>query len=406
MLKRFLVIPLLLLFCVTPLRALAGDDPATLARKGFDRVLNLDMVEARKRFAELAKVYPDYPFTHFLKASVDWAEAEVTRGKKRAELRERAVRSMEAAVELADRRLADPATGSNTESNDLWQLTRGMARFFAGRLYADTGHSFKAYRQIRKARDDLEQLIARRPDMHDAYLVLGMYEYLAGSVPRGMRWLASLLDLRGNLSTGVRYLEIASAKAPVMAPEAARMLLIATAAFPETTRGCAYRSMSKYARNKYPKNPHFSVALQLMYVNCGQPVKALAENRVAEKQFLQEFPELNKEFRMVRFAAWRDQGKLEAVRGLKDQFRRDPDYWKLVLAQTLDVVGDRGGAMALYNEIYWSDIEGRELQTHSGPPADWLVRRAAEYRKHPYAPPKASAPINGEALYLHAQVAG
>jgi len=378
----------------------ADDDAATrLARHGVDQVLNLDLEQARQTFKTLQTRHPAYPFALFLEAAVDWAEAEVSEGARRDGMRERAIRSMVATAERVDQYLDEGGSVDVAQ----WRLTRGMANFFAARMYADSGHSIKAYRLGRAGRDELRELIAKNPDLNDAYLVLGMYEYIAGSIPRGLRWLAALFDLKGDRDLGVRYLERASAKAPVMAPEAARMLLVAAGILPETTRSCAYLPMARYTRKTYPGNPHYSVALQLLLANCGYPAEALAELAVAEKQFLGQFPNLKEEFRVIRIYAFRDQGRMAEIQKMKSDFPRDQAYWRLIVAQTHDVLGNHDEAWKIYDDIFWADIKGQDIETDSGPPSEWIIERATRYRKSPYRPVSKTAKIKGEYLYMDGQ---
>ena len=371
-----------------------------LARHGVDQVLNLEMDNARKTFIQLGNTYPDFALTSFLKAFVDWADAEVAKGAERDKLRGKAIQEMLATANTASEKIQKLG---RTNTGEKWRLTRGMANFFAARLYADSGHSFKAFQLIRTARDEMRELIKKHPDENDAYLVLGMYEYLAGSIPRGSRWLASLLGIKGDRALGVKYLEQASAKAPIMAPEAARMLLVAASIFPETTRNCAYLPMAKYVQSKYPNNPHYSMALQLLYANCGYPQKALDELAVAEKRFLEDFPDIKKQLKVIKIYAYRDLGQVDEILAMKNEFPRDQDYWNLVLAQTYDVVGEHGKAKKIYDDIFWSEVNGKEIKTHSGPPSDWIIKRAAKYRKHPYQPADPNAKIVGDYLYLDGQ---
>ena len=348
-----------------------------MARKGVDQVLNLEMEEARQTFTRLRTQSPAYPLLPFLDASVFWAEAEIAQAN-RDQLRELAISKMLDAVNQSNVKLGqDPQAVS-------WKVTRGMASFFAARMYADNGRSIKAYRYGRAGRDDLREAIKVNPGLDDAYLVLGMYEYIAGSIPRGLRWLAVMFDLTGDQALGVRYLERATNKASVMAPEAARMLLVAAGIQPETTHTCAYLDLARHAREKYPRNPHYSVALQLIYVNCGYPDLALAETEAAETQFAGEFPNLKEEFEVIRLYAYRDLGRLGTILSMQKKFENDQAYWKVILAQTYDVLGQRKKAVALYDEIYWMDIEGKTIRTESGPPADWILDRATRYRKQPY----------------------
>jgi len=393
----FSLLPALIFY---PNPSFADQDANSLARQGVDQVLNLEMDNARKTFGELEKKYPGFALTQFLKASVDWAEAEVSSGDKRNSMRDRAIESMLKAANTAEAQIEKLGDSSAAEQ---WHLTRGMSNFFAARMYADSGHTLRAYHLGRSGRDELRELIEKHPDDNDAYLVLGMYEYIAGSIPRSLRWLAALLDLSGDRALGVKYLERASAKAPVMAPEAARMLLVAAGIFPETTRSCAYLPMAKYVRQKYPANPHYSMALQLLYVNCGYPRKALDEMAVAEKQFQKDFPNLKDEFKVIRVYAYRELGQIDKVMAMKKDFPRDQDYWNLILAETYDVVGEHKKAKNIYDDFFWSDVNGREIKTDSGPPSDWIIDRATRYRKHPYQPADPNARIVGDYLYLAGQ---
>ncbi|MDX5150955.1 MAG: hypothetical protein R3188_00640 [Acidiferrobacterales bacterium] len=381
----------------------AEQDAVALARHGVDQVLNLEMDNARETFNQLGNTYPDFALTSFLKAFVDWADVEVSKGPERDKMRGKATQAMLAAANVASEKIIK-LKGTNT--GEKWYLTRGMANFFAARLYADSGHSFKAFQLIRTARDEMQELIKKHPDENDAYLVLGMYEYLAGSIPRGSRWIASLLGIKGDRALGVKYLEQASAKAPIMAPEAARMLLIAASVFPETTRSCAYLPMAKYVRLTYPNNPHYSMALQLLYANCGYPNKALDEMAVAEKRFLEDFPDIKKQLKVIKIYAYRDLGQVDKILAMKNEFPKDQDYWNLVLAQTYDVVGEHEKAKKIYDDIYGAEVRGRKIKTHSGPPEEWIIKRAAKYRKQPYKPADPNAKIVGNYLYLEGQPHG
>ncbi len=384
----------LLLTMLAPLLTSAANlTPEQIARKGIDQVINLQMDDARNTFTRLAHRYPDYSLTPFLDATVYWAEAEAAR-KNRNKLVQLAIQKMEQAAKTADEALyIDP-------DHNGWLLTRGMSNFFAARMHADRGRTMRAYQLGRSGRDDLRALIEKDPEANDAYLVLGMYEYIAGSIPRGLRWLAVLFDLSGDIDKGVQYLERGTSKALIMAPEAARMLLVAAGLKPETTRTCAYLPLAKNARKRYPANPHYSIALQLILVNCGYPKQALLETTASEKQFLDQFPKLKNEFEAIRIYAYRDLGDIKKIESLKNKFIDDEYYWKLILAETHDVIGNRRNAVEIYDEIFWADLEGEEIETSSGPSPDWIIERASKYRKKPYQAADPDKKIDGDYLTL------
>lgn len=362
--------------------ATAAPTAQQLARQGIDQVLNLEFEQARATFDTLEEQFHGYPLLPFLRASVDWAESEAHVGPGHDEVKKRALTHMLDSAELSKTML------KREPDNHLWLLNQGLSKFFAARLYADMSQPIMAYRFGRGGRDDLREVIEQDPGMDDAYLALGMYEYIAGSIPRGLRWLAALFDLNGDRDKGVRYLQQATTHAPVLAPEAARMMLVAAGFEPEVFPACTYLRLAQYARNRYPANPHYSLALQLLYVNCGYPQRALAELRHAENSYLERFPNLAEELESIRIFIYRDLGDLERIRSMKSKFPKDQDYWRLIMAQTYDIRGQRDQALAIYNDLFWKDVRGEEFETDSGPPEDWIIDRAKKYRKQPYKLPR------------------
>ena len=145
------------------------------------------------------------------------------------------------------------------------------------------------------------------------------------------------------------------------------------------------------------------MALQLLYANCGYPQKALDEMAIAEKRFLEDFPDIKKQLKVIKIYAYRDLGQVNKILAMKNEFLKDQDYWNLVLAQTYDVVGEHEKAKKIYDDIFWAEQRGREIKTHSGPPSDWIIKRAAKYRKHHYQPADPNAKIVGDYLYLDGQ---
>jgi tetratricopeptide (TPR) repeat protein len=371
---------ILLLSLLVPMGARANE---LLARQGVDQLLHLEFDKADQTFARLARENPDYPLVGFLKASVYWVRAEAWQGEaKKAAWRE-AERRLEETIAHSEQML-------EKKPNDvLWRLNLGMSQFFYARVQVEMQRLFKTIRYARAGRDVLRDLIKEHPDIEDAYFVLGMYEYIAGSVPRGLKWLTYLLDISGDRELGIKYLERATARARIMAPEAARMLLAAAALQPEYAAPCKYLTLSRQMVSLYPENPHYSGANQLILVHCGYPDEALKENRRAFATYLKRFPDMTAPLNLVKLQVYPAIGAMDKIEEMAPLFaKKDYAHWYLAKAQTYDVIGERKKAKLMYREIVFAADNPDDSTVFWETPPDFVVEKAELYMQHPYRRPK------------------
>lgn len=133
-------------------------------------------------------------------------------------------------------------------------LVLAMAKALSARLLMEQHHWIRAYRYGHSARRMLEQLNNDAPT-EDAYVMMGLFDYYTGSVPRGLKWLTVLLDFSGDTRRGIRYLERAVEHAPTAAPEAARVLLKEVRHQDAAT--CRYLPLADLVVRQFPNNPSF-----------------------------------------------------------------------------------------------------------------------------------------------------
>ena len=279
----------------------------------------------------------------FYRAMLTLAKAKASSGERRERLRQQAL----------DKLLNWVRESAKSSKNLPSTLTIGMAKAFIARIYLDQERWFKAYRYGSAGRDELRALVERKPDSEDANLVLGLYEFYSGSVPAGLRGLMALIDLSGDRDKGLRYLERAVAHAPIAAPEAARILIYELPlTAPEV---CAYLPLLKEVRQRYPKNPLFTLRLQRVYRECGYPLQALEENRRAEKHF-QSNHWLKRKLDWEALHIHRDLGNVEAIKLLRTQFRDASQIWSMAKAGALDVLGKHRQAETIYRQV---GVEGK-----------------------------------------------
>lgn len=395
---RGIFLMLALACCLVPRTLLAAEPyPAEtrLAREGVNALLNVELDRSTAIFDRLEKEYPNYPLSGFLHGAVYWVRAEIAQKKERRPARAAAAQHLEAAIATAEKAL------EKNPDDPYWRLDLGMSLFFAARIYADQGRIFTTYRYARRGRDILRELLQTHPHIEDAYFVLGMYEYIAGSVPRSLKWLTRMFDISGDRNLGIRYLERATAKAPIMAPEAARILLAAAAIQPEYARPCQYRPLAISTYMKFPKNAYFSMALQLIDVHCGYPEQALALNQVSVDRYLKQYPSLRSTLELVKLQAYRSLGDLKQVDAMKPKFiQRDPAYWYLARAQTLDLLGRRTEATKIYHDLKWASLYPSEYPEFKKVP-DWVLDQVEIFSKTPFQKPRRVAVATKDALRLN-----
>ncbi len=317
------------------------EDPA---RRGVDHLVRGEIEPAAAAFDAWGAREPEHPLLPFYRATVRLGAVEVASAATKSAAEATATAALEGVVARSRRELAA------TPGQPQWRLSLGLAQAFLARLYMKQKKWFDAYRNGRAARDGLAELVTAHPELEDAYLVLGLFEYHTGSVPAGLKWLIALLDFSGDRELGIRYLERATQHARAAAPEAARVLLREVKL--PAPRACDYLPLARRMREDYAPNPQFSLALQQLYVTCGQPRAALAEHRRALRDYAARYAKYRTAFEKLALAIHRDLGDADAVEAVDTDAVQ---HRALAQAQALDVAGARAEAVTIYRWL--SDAE-------------------------------------------------
>lgn len=104
-----------------------------------------------------------------------------------------------------------------------------------------------------------EKLLAVAPDCYDAYLAVGVENYLLGLRPAPERWLFRLYGAEANKDRGVRTLELTAQKGHYLQPLA--QLLLAVAALRDKDSNRAKELLRNLAQ-EFPKNPLYQKQLE------------------------------------------------------------------------------------------------------------------------------------------------
>jgi hypothetical protein len=237
----------------------------TYIQQGFDRMYNLDFTGAHHNFDAWMKLHPDDPMGPVSHAA-DYLFAEFERlGILETELfiddntfedRKKPVpdpnvkklfdQALNQADALADKALA--AHPDDTNAQFVKVLSLGLRSDYAALIEK---RDLAAIRYTKQGRTLAEQLLKQKPDAYDAYLAVGVENYLSGIKPAPVRWLLQMGGVQTDKQAGLRDLELTAQHGDLLAPFA--KLLLAVAALRDKDTGKACGLLGELA-TRYPQN--------------------------------------------------------------------------------------------------------------------------------------------------------
>ncbi len=170
---------------------------------GLDAFYQTDWKMAAEYFATLQKLEPDNPRGYFFSAMIPfWEYFFVDQNEDTAQ------NFMDAAdVAIAK---AEKKYKKNPDDVRLISMLSGLYGYKS--LVASGENNVRT--AIRNGRDGFnytQLLLDRDETMPEIYIGRGMYHYMVGSVPRGLRWLVRLFGLNGDTHKGFAELKKAAA---------------------------------------------------------------------------------------------------------------------------------------------------------------------------------------------------
>ncbi len=228
-------------------------------RAVVDSIINLDIARAESLVNGWAAREPGQPLLDVFRALTEMAKPYVNDRLDRQPFWDQALALFERIID----RNADRDLSSASEDQ---VLALGLAQAYKSLIHAARAQSIRAYGAASAGRETLGALIAARPDLGDAYVLLGMFEVVAGSVPDDQKLALKLVNFTGDRYLGVSYLERAVQNASVFAPEAARLLLM-DAQLAETEL-CRYTELAHQMRDTYRGNRALQLLSQVIDLQC------------------------------------------------------------------------------------------------------------------------------------------
>jgi tetratricopeptide (TPR) repeat protein len=211
-----------------------------LRAEGNDAVYNLEYKVAREKFERMVKIAPDHPAGYIYLANNLWLEWLNSSRRLSASL----YNGDSFYQQDAEEDKFDPKR--EKEFNDLIRQALSVAKARVQKNPQDTealyyqgaalglraGYSVTVKRSFRRAMGDAngsiqiqKRVVKMDPNYNDAYLSIGLYEYVIDSLPFIWKTLARLAGLKGSKKKGIEHLELATQKGKFAADDA-RVILI------------------------------------------------------------------------------------------------------------------------------------------------------------------------------------
>jgi len=208
---------------------------------GFRQMYNLQFEEAHQTFQAYEQSHPDdamgptsraaaYLFSEFERLGVLQTELfvndEIFEGRKKPEpnpaIRAAFMQSLERSNQRADAMLARLPKDRNALLARV--LNQGLE---ADYLAMVEKRNLAAVSRAKRASRLAEELLRAVPDCYDAYLAIGVENYLLGLKPAPVRWFLRLYGARTNKDEGIRKLELTAERGHYLLPYARLMLAVA-----------------------------------------------------------------------------------------------------------------------------------------------------------------------------------
>jgi hypothetical protein len=254
-----------------------GQNGGSVARQpeleqGFREMYNLDFNGAHRTFRVYQNISPEDPmgyvadgaaylFSEFNRLHILESDLFVNDedfDHRSTEQPDPAVKaSFETALSRSDELISKVLAASPNNANALFAkvLANGLRGDYAAMIEKRNLASL-SYMKI--SRTTAQQLLAIDPSCYDAYLAVGVENYLLGSTPAPVRWILRITGGETDKQVGIERLRLTAEKGYYLAPFA--RLLLAVAALRDKDKSTA-RTLLAGLAEEFPRNQLYSKEL-------------------------------------------------------------------------------------------------------------------------------------------------
>ena len=293
--RRLAILVVLVCFLATASAQLRSAEFMTQARHGFDQIYNLDYTDAEATFLRLEARYPEHPAPPLYLATVVWLRELFERNELDLDhfiAPAYFTKATDRKMSPADRKkffeylAICQKVCEQTLNKDPKNLD---ARYFLGSVYGLQGAFAitidRSYSQAfgfgKKAYKIHHQLVEDKPDYYDAYMSVGLYEYVVDNIPWYIKWIAMLVGYHGSQERGFEYLNRTAQKGFYASDDARvlqMVLFVREKLYPEALQN------AETLHRKYPRNYILHLNRAQILEMMGKRDQAVAEYRAVVRK--------------------------------------------------------------------------------------------------------------------------
>jgi hypothetical protein len=259
-----------------PAMASADVSQTSLLDLGYRQMYSLDFTEAHRTFQAWESAHPEDPmgpvsdaaaylFAEFDRLHILQSEFFVQNDTflNRAKPGADPLVKQEFEIDLArGQQLADGRLGKAPKDRNALFASLLRIGLRADYLALVEKRYLASLREVKMARLLAEQLLAKDPSCYDAYLAIGVENYMLSLKPAPVRWLLRLGGAQTDKDEGIQNLRLTAEKGRYLRPYA--QLLLAVAALRDHDPGRAKRLLKELA-SEFPHNPLYGQELARLH---------------------------------------------------------------------------------------------------------------------------------------------
>lgn len=193
------------------------DSNELLLEQGIEAFYDSDWVASSAIFDRMKINAPDDPRPYFFESMMPFFEYFLVNPTE--ELADQFLKLSEKAVDLSERQL------SNSPNDTTMVLLLSGLHGYRGLVAADQDRHRIALSSGLTGFNYTRQLLSLGGDRPDARIGRGMFYYMIGSIPSGMRWASNMVGLRASIEDGFNELKIAAKSDSYVSNDAKMMLM-------------------------------------------------------------------------------------------------------------------------------------------------------------------------------------
>lgn len=188
-----------------------------LLERGIEAFYDTDWVTSSAIFERMKIISPDDPRPYFFESMMPFLEYFLVNPTE--ELADQFLVLSEIAVNLSEKRL------SNSPNDTTMVLLLSGLHGYRGLVAADQDRHRIALSSGLTGFNYTRQLLSLGSDRPDARIGRGMFYYMIGSIPSGMRWASNMVGLRASIEDGFDELKVAAKSDSYVSNDAKMMLM-------------------------------------------------------------------------------------------------------------------------------------------------------------------------------------